>query len=69
VRNGGAVLVCPKLDLSRLIALVAELTASFALTPTLIVTCIVASITAQLLGSKPIYESLLDRTLAAEKKT
>jgi CIC family chloride channel protein len=51
------------------IVLVAELTASFALIPTLIVTCIVASITAQLLGSKPIYESLLDRTLEAEKKS
>lgn len=51
------------------IVLVAELTASFALIPTLIVTCIVASITAQLLGSTPIYESLLDRALAAEKKT
>jgi len=51
------------------IVLVAELTASFALIPTLIVTCIVASITAQLMGSKPIYESLLDRTLEAEKKS
>jgi len=29
----------------------------------LIVTCIVASVTAQSLGSKPIYEMLLARTL------
>ncbi|TWT34561.1 H(+)/Cl(-) exchange transporter ClcA [Blastopirellula retiformator] len=51
------------------IVLVAELTASFDLLGVLIITCIVASITAQLLGSRPIYDSLLDRTLtAAERK-
>ncbi|MCC9608392.1 H(+)/Cl(-) exchange transporter ClcA [Blastopirellula sp. JC732] len=50
------------------IVLVAELTSSFDLLGVLIVTCIVASITAQLLGSKPIYDSLLDRTLSNAAK-
>ncbi|WP_425400700.1 H(+)/Cl(-) exchange transporter ClcA [Aeoliella sp.] len=45
------------------IVLVAELTSSFGLLGPLLITCITASITAQLLGSRPIYESLLARTL------
>jgi CIC family chloride channel protein len=45
------------------IVLVAELTASFELLPAIIVTCLSASITAQMLGSKPIYELLLNRML------
>lgn len=48
------------------IVLVAELTSSFGLLVPLTITCIVASITAQLLGSRPIYESLLARTLKNE---
>ncbi|WP_409994411.1 chloride channel protein [Bremerella cremea] len=45
------------------IVLVAELTSRFGFLGPLIITCIVASFTAQVLGSKPIYESLLERTL------
>jgi len=45
------------------IVLVAELTASFELLPQMIITCMTASITAQMLGSKPIYELLLNRML------
>ncbi len=45
------------------IILVAEMTSSFELLPPLIITCVVASIMAQLLGSKPVYELLLARTL------
>ena len=48
------------------IVLVAELTSSFELLPAMIITCVTASITAQWLGSKPIYESLLARTLENE---
>jgi H+/Cl- antiporter ClcA len=48
------------------IVLVAELTASFELLPAIIVTCLTASITAQMIGSKPIYEQLLNRTLKAQ---
>ena len=48
------------------IVLVAELTASFNLLPAIIITCLTASITAQMLGSKPIYEQLLNRTLKAQ---
>jgi CIC family chloride channel protein len=48
------------------IVLVAELTASFELLPQMIITCLTASITAQMLGSKPIYELLLNRTLKAQ---
>lgn len=46
------------------IVLVAELTSSFGLLGPLLITCIFASATAQLLGSQPIYESLLARTMA-----
>ena len=45
------------------IVLVAEMTASFELLPALIVTCMTASITAQSLGSKPVYDLLLERSL------
>jgi CIC family chloride channel protein len=48
------------------IVLVAELTASFELLPAIIISCLTASITAQMLGSKPIYELLLHRTLKAQ---
>jgi CIC family chloride channel protein len=48
------------------IVLVAELTASFELLPAIIITCLTASITAQMIGSKPIYEQLLKRTLKAQ---
>ena len=48
------------------IVLVAEMTASFELLPALIVTCMVASITANALGSKPIYDLLLERTLQSK---
>ena len=48
------------------IVLVAELTSSFELLPAIILTCLTASITAQMLGSKPIYELLLNRTLEAQ---
>lgn len=47
------------------IVLVAELTSSFGLLGPLMVVCVAASISAQLLGSKPIYDSLLTRTLAS----
>ena len=50
------------------IVLVAELTSSFELLTPLIITCLVASLTAQLIGSKPLYELLLDRTLGNETK-
>ena len=51
------------------IVLVAEMTASFELLPALIVTCMTASITAQSLGSKPIYDLLLTRTLDNARST
>ena len=51
------------------IVLVAEMTASFELLPALIVTCMTASITAQSIGSKPIYDLLLERTLDNARST
>jgi len=51
------------------IVLVAEMTASFELLPALIITCMTASITAQSLGSKPIYDLLLERTLDNARST
>lgn len=45
------------------IVLVAEMTASFQLLPAMIVTCMTASIVAQSLGSRPVYDLLLERTL------
>ena len=45
------------------IVLVAEMTDSFELLPAMIVTCMTASIVAQSLGSRPIYDMLLERTL------
>ncbi|MCA9004922.1 MAG: H(+)/Cl(-) exchange transporter ClcA [Planctomycetaceae bacterium] len=45
------------------IVLVAEMTDSFELLPAMIVTCMTASIVAQSLGSRPIYDLLLERTL------
>jgi len=49
------------------IVLVAEMTASFELLPAMIVTCMTASIVAQSLGSKPVYDLLLERTLERDK--
>ena len=51
------------------IVLVAEMTASFELLPALIVTCMTASIIAQSIGSKPIYDLLLARTLDNARST
>ncbi len=48
------------------IMLVAELTANFDLLPQIIITCMTASITAQMLGSKPIYDLLLNRMLKVQ---
>ena len=45
------------------IVLVAELTGSFELLSAMVLTCLTASITAQSLGSKPVYDLLLSRTL------
>lgn len=45
------------------IVLVAELTGSFGLLSAMVLTCLTASITAQSLGSKPLYDLLLARTL------
>ena len=50
------------------IVLVAELTSSFELLTPLIVTCLVASLTAQLIGSKPLYGLLVGRMLGNETK-
>ena len=50
------------------IVLVAELTSSFELLSPLIVTCVVASLTATAWGSKPVYESLLARSLQNSKQ-
>ena len=50
------------------IVLVSELTWSYQLLPPLILTCFAASLTAQLLGSRPVYELLLERTLALEAR-
>ncbi len=44
------------------IVLVAELTGTFQLLPATLVTAAVASVTAQALGGRPIYEQLLQRT-------
>lgn len=49
------------------IVLVAEMTASFELLPEMIVTCMTASIVAQSLGSRPVYDLLLERTLEQSK--
>lgn len=49
------------------IVLVAEMTASFELLPAMIVTCMTASIVAQSLGSKPVYDLLLERTLERDE--
>lgn len=46
------------------VVLTLELTGSYDLTMPLIATCLVANLTAQWIGGKPIYEQLLDRTLA-----
>lgn len=45
------------------IVLTLELTGSYVLAVPLLTTCLVANLTAQWLGGKPIYEELLDRTL------
>ncbi|WP_144979668.1 H(+)/Cl(-) exchange transporter ClcA [Gimesia aquarii] len=45
------------------IVLVAEMTASFNLLPAMIVTCMTASVVAQSIGSRPVYDLLLERTL------
>jgi CIC family chloride channel protein len=50
------------------IVLVAELTGNFELLTVMILTCLTASVTAQLMGSNPIYEVLLARTLGAQSK-
>jgi CIC family chloride channel protein len=49
------------------IVLVAERTLNFKLLPAMILTCVTASITAQSLGSMPVYQLLLARTLEADK--
>lgn len=46
------------------VALTLELTGSYALAMPLMATCLCANLTAQWLGGRPIYEQLLDRTLA-----
>lgn len=46
------------------VVLTLELTGSYGLTMPLIATCLAANLTAQWIGGKPIYEQLLDRTLA-----
>jgi CIC family chloride channel protein len=46
------------------IVLVAELTGTYGLLPAIIVASATASITAQAIGGRPIYEQLLARTLA-----
>lgn len=48
------------------IVLVAEMTASFNLLPAMIITCMTASVVAQSLGSKPVYDMLLERTLEGD---
>ncbi|WP_202109316.1 H(+)/Cl(-) exchange transporter ClcA [Bordetella sp. 15P40C-2] len=46
------------------VVLTLELTGSHGLTMPLIATCLAANLTAQWIGGKPIYEQLLERTLA-----
>jgi len=46
------------------VVLVAELTTSYALTLPMLAACLSASLVAQWLGGRPIYEQLLERTLA-----
>lgn len=50
------------------IILTVELTGSYELIMPLIATCLAANLTAQLCGGRPIYEQLLDRTLAQASK-
>jgi hypothetical protein len=45
------------------VVLAAELTGGYALILPLIVTCVTANAVAQALGSRPLYELLLERTL------
>ena len=51
------------------IVLVAEMTGSFNLLPAMIITCMTASVVAQSLGSKPVYDMLLERTLGDATET
>lgn len=46
------------------VALALELTGAYSMTLPLIATCLAANLTAQWIGGKPIYEQLLERTLA-----
>jgi len=46
------------------VALTLELTGAYGMTMPLIATCLTANLVAQWIGGKPIYEQLLDRTLA-----
>jgi CIC family chloride channel protein len=46
------------------VVLTLELTSSYGLTIPLILTCLAANLTAQFMGGRPLYEQLLDRTLA-----
>lgn len=46
------------------VVLTLELTAAYGMTMPLIATCLTANLVAQWIGGKPIYEQLLDRTLA-----
>ncbi|HJO94511.1 MAG TPA: chloride channel protein, partial [Victivallales bacterium] len=48
------------------IVLVAELTMNYQIILPLILTCFTATIVAHLLGGKPIYETMLFRTLRLE---
>lgn len=48
------------------LALVAEMTGNYALIPMSLIASIVADITASVLGGRPIYETLLERTLALD---
>lgn len=50
------------------IILTVELTGSYELIMPLIATCLAANLSAQLRGGRPIYEQLLDRTLAQASK-
>lgn len=46
------------------VVLTLELTGSYGMTMPLVATCLAANLTAQWIGGRPIYEQLLDRTLA-----